>query len=601
MTPLLEIGGLNVSFGLPGARVHAVRNLSLTIAAGESLALIGASGSGKSATAFATMGLLPPSAQVSGSIRFDGTELVGRRDRELSLLRGRRIAMVHQDSLAALTPVIPVGKQLAEAITIHQPRLGRAAVTEYAVALLDSVGLDNPRQRMADLPHEFSGGMRQRVGIAMAIANEPDLLIADEPTSALDVTVAAQILDLLDTVRARTGAALLLITHDLGVVARTCTRVAVLDRGELVEQGEVRTLFGEPAGTRVGAMLAAGSPRAAASRPAGAQVLRVSGLRRHFRQQRSVTVPAVQAVDLELAAGQALALIGESGCGKSTVLREIMALRAPQAGAIEVFGRDVADLNRRDRHALRTRLQMVMQDPTNSLNPTMTVAELIAEPLRIQGHARRGSRERAVELLARVGLDPASADRRPGQLSGGQRQRVAIARALAPRPDLVLLDEPVSALDMPLRAGIMDLLTGLREQYGLAYLIVSHDISLTRGTAERVAVMYLGRVVEAGRADEVLEHPLHPYTRALVAATPVPQVDAVRAPRAVPIHGEVDAEDAPAQLTGCAFRSRCALFAQLSVTERALCASTLPRSRDIGSRTVACHHAVESTTAAVRG
>ncbi|MFC5289515.1 dipeptide ABC transporter ATP-binding protein [Actinokineospora guangxiensis] len=582
MNRLLEIRDLRVVYRHRGAEVTAVRGLSLDLDRGESLALVGESGSGKSATALAVLGLLPATAGVRGSVRLDGRELVGMSDRDLSAVRGARIGFVHQDPLGALTPVIPVGAQIAEAVAVHRPGIGRRAATARAVALLDSVGI--AAKRAGALPHEFSGGMRQRVAIAAAIACDPDLIIADEPTSALDVTVQAQILDLLDDVRARTGAALLLITHDLGVVARSCDRVAVLHRGEMVEEGPVGPLFASPGSDRLRELVSAVDLPVRPDAPAGETVLRITGLRRHFRQGRA-TVRAVDGVDLDLAAGQALALLGESGCGKTTVLRQVIGLRAPQSGSVELFGRDLSALRRRDRADLRARVQVVTQDPTSSLNPVMDVADLIAEPLRIQGRGRAESRSRARELVELVGLPADCAARRPGQLSGGQRQRVAIARALAPGPRLVLLDEPVSALDMSLRAGIMDLLTDLRHRLGLAFLVVSHDLPLTRRSVERVAVMYSGKVVEAGPVADVLDTPSHPYTRALVAATPTLSPSA----RPVPLVGEPP--DPLTRERGCAFRPRCPIHPVLSAVDRAVCAEVAPRPQPLAGKRVACHHA----------
>ncbi|MFF3320552.1 dipeptide ABC transporter ATP-binding protein [Streptomyces sp. NPDC003035] len=630
--PLLEVRGLSVTFAAGSRR--AVEGVDLTLARGEALAVVGTSGSGKSVTASALIGLLPGLGEVGGSVRFDGRELVGLPDREMSRIRGKRIGMVFQDPLAALTPVMSVGRQIEEAIRTHR-RVPRAEARQRAVGLLDRVGIPDAARRARAYPHELSGGMRQRVAIAMALACDPELLIADEPTSALDTTVQAQILDLLDRQRAERGCALLLITHDLGVVARCCDRVAVMRDGRLGAAGEVAALLSGPgaggvedggAGGEGGAgsggdlahLLAATrrmeeaatGPRPTATRPATArpaprpgdtpaevpdrapvpagplEVLRVEGLERHYAARRGRAVRAVDGVSLSLRQGRALALVGESGCGKTTTLHEILRLRAPAAGRIEVLGHDLASLAPSGRRELRHRMSVVFQDPAASLDPRMRVGEIVAEPLALRGATPAERGRRVEELLRLVELPGSVAEVRPARLSGGQRQRVAIARALSTGPELVLLDEPVSALDVPLRAGVMDLLDGLRARMGLSYVLVSHDIRLVRRSADDVAVMYLGRVVEAGPAGEVLGRPRHPYTRALVDASP--STDPARERERVVLHGD----PLPSTGAGCSFRNRCPLFPALDAPVQELCVRNAPLLREAepgAAQLLACH------------
>ncbi len=484
--PLLRVRGLDVTVG--GRRV--VCGADFDIARGEVLGLVGPSGSGKSMTAAALLGLTPPTASVTGSIRLAGTELTGLPDAAFCRLRGSRLGFVPQDPLASLTPTRTVGSLLAEAVRIHTP-VSRRAARERAVTLLHRVGLPEPR-RLADAhPHELSGGMRQRVAVALAVANGPELLIADEPTSALDTAVGAHILDLFDELLAEHGTALLLVSHDPAVVARMCDRVLHVENGRI---GPHRP----PAAP-------APAPRRAPRRPVHRPVLAVDGLTVVHRPppglRRRPPVVACRDVSLTVDEGEAVALVGPSGSGKTTILTQILELRPPVLGRIEVFGRDTATLTAPDRRAIRARMQAVFQDPADSLDPRLRVDRIIAEPLAVQGLPTPA--ERIAELLDAVGLPEEIARRHPRQLSGGQQQRVAIARALAPRPDLLVLDEPVSALDAPLRIEIMSLLDELRARYGLSYLMVSHDLPLTS--------RYADRVVELEPPGLDRPHPEHPH------------------------------------------------------------------------------------------
>ncbi|MGW4300088.1 ABC transporter ATP-binding protein [Streptomyces sp. NPDC004646] len=589
MTPLLQLVGLDVDFdGRP-----AVRDVHLTLDRGEVLGLVGESGSGKSATALAVLGLLPGNAVARGSVRLDGTELLGAPERELNDIRGRRIAMVFQDPLSAFTPVYRIGDQIAEAVRAHHD-VSRARAAARAVELLDLVGIPEPALRAKAFPHEFSGGMRQRAMIAMAIANEPDVLLADEPTTALDVTIQAQILDVLRTAQRTTGAALLLVSHDLGVIAGMADRVAVMREGRVVEQGTAEQVYGTPREPYTRELLAAvprlDTPRVPA--PAtGEPVLTVRGLTRTYPvrtggvlRRRTGTVHAVDGVDLDLRRGETLAVVGESGSGKSTTLFELLELVAPEGGTVELFGRRYGTLTRAERRELRRRVQVVFQDPMASLDPRMPVGDIVAEPLRAQG-ADRASAARAVPgLLARVGLDPDHADRYPHEFSGGQRQRVGIARALSVEPELLLLDEPVSALDVSVQAEVLDLLQRLKEELGLAYLLVSHDLSVVRNIADRVSVVYLGRTVEAGPVDEVFARPRHPYTQALLSAVPLPDPVRERSRRRILLIG--DPPSPTRRYDGCRFRARCPLHAELGEDERKRCAHEVPEFEGDGA---ACH------------
>ncbi len=606
--PLLEVTGLRVSFPSEEGRIEAVRGVDYTVADGEVLAIVGESGSGKSVSSLAVMGLLPEQARVGGSIRLRGRELIGLGDKELSRLRGSAVSMVFQDPLSALTPVFRVGDQIAEALLAHGA-LSKDAAAKRAVELLDLVGIPDPELRARAFPHEFSGGMRQRVVIAMAIANDPALIICDEPTTALDVTVQKQILNLLRKARDITGAGVIMITHDMGIAATIADRVAVMYAGRIVETASTAALFRNPRMPYTVGLLGSiprmdgppraplipivGAPPAMHALPPGCSfaprcpvaiddcrtaepplaetdpgqaaacirtaelssgalfdayrqevgatpvppardtqvVLKVTDLVKTFQitsgvllRRRKGEVRAVDGISFEIRAGRTLALVGESGSGKSTTLTQILDLVKPQSGSIEVMGHDVATLTRSERRELRRKLQIVFQDPTASLDPRLPVADAVGQPMRIAGHPKSEIAQRVPALLRQVGLRPEHADRYPGDFSGGQKQRICIARALALDPELLVLDEPVSSLDVSIQAGVLNLLRDLQAERGLSYLFVSHDLSVVRNLAHDIAVMYRGEIVEAGPAEQIFEAPEHAYTRSLIEAVPVPVV-----------------------------------------------------------------------------
>ncbi|GAA3225970.1 ABC transporter ATP-binding protein [Nonomuraea helvata] len=664
MSPVLEVSDLYVSFdGVP-----AVRGVSLDVRPGEVLGIVGESGSGKSVTSAAVMGLLPPGAHVTGSVRLHGRELIGTPDRELTSFRGKSISMVFQDPLSALTPVYRVGDQIAEAVRVHQ-RVSKETAMVKAVELLELVGIPHPAERALAFPHEFSGGMRQRVVIAMAIANDPDVIICDEPTTALDVTIQAQVLEVLKRAQRKTGAAIIMITHDLGVVAGFADRVLVMYAGRPVEVGDVDDIFygmrmpytvgllgsiprvdrggrqplapiegnpptpralppgcpfaprcpmkidacdeGEPPLFEVGAGHRAACIRWSEVRPRvlepvhaepGPQVreertvLEISDLVKEYPllkgavfKRRVGTVHAVAGVSFDLRHGETLGLVGESGSGKTTTLTQILELAQPQSGRIVVLGRDTARLGGSERRAIRRDMQVVFQDPLASLDPRMTVHDILAEPLRTHGHRRPG--RRIGQLLALVGMDPSHAARYPQDFSGGQRQRIGIARALALEPKLLVLDEPVSALDVSIQAGVINLLGSLKARLGLSYLFVAHDLAVVRYIADRVAVMYLGRIAEIGQVDAVFDGPAHPYTQALLSAIPLPDPVRERARERILLEGDLPSPANPP--TGCRFRTRCPKFrAQLTDEERRLCVDVEPEVRPLGEdQGAACHYA----------
>lgn len=585
--PLLSVRNLQISFASEAGTVHAVRNMNFDLYRGKTIGIVGESGSGKSVTSLAVMGLLDKNASVKGSVVYKGEELLTKSDAEMSKIRGKNIAMVFQDPLSALTPVFSIGDQLKEALVIHNPNMTEDQIRDRSIELLNLVGITKPAERLKAFPHEFSGGMRQRVMIAMAIANNPDIIIADEPTTALDVTIQAQVLDVLKKAQKETGAAMIFITHDLGVIAGVADEVIVMYAGHLVEHNSVEEIFAHPTqpytigllgavprvdqkrtrrltpiskptmdmliaeeksgdtsdmmgleaeSETVRAMLHAETEKTIKPMFEGIPredrkvVLDVKGLVKTFPitgggflRRKVGEVRAVDGIDLEIREGETVALVGESGSGKSTTLMEIMSLKKPEAGSITVFGTEFNDkLTKEQRRELRSKIQYVFQDPMSSLDPRMLVYDILAEPLHVQKKSKEEIRQRIAELMQLVELNPDQVDRFPTQFSGGQRQRIAIARALAVNPKLLLLDEPVSALDVSIQAGIINLLEDLQDKLGVAYLFVAHNMAVVRHISSRIAVMYHGRIVESGETDEVFDNPKHPYTKALISAVPIP-------------------------------------------------------------------------------
>ncbi|MFE1881971.1 dipeptide ABC transporter ATP-binding protein [Streptomyces diastatochromogenes] len=518
---LVEVTDLTVEFG----SLRAVDGLSFRLEEGAALALVGESGSGKSTVAGALLGLhRDTGARVGGSVRVAGTDVQQASDEELRRLRGARAAMVFQDPLSSLDPYYAIGDQIAEVYRVHT-RASRRAARARAVEVLERVGIPDAQRRSRSRPHEFSGGMRQRALIAMALACEPDLLIADEPTTALDVTVQAQILDLLHTLREETGMGLLLVTHDVGVAAESVDEVLVMRHGRAVEHGPVGTVLGAPVQAYTRELLDAvprvDAPRAT-SEVSDEVVLEATGLRREFGRGKRAFA-AVDDVSLTVRRGETLGVVGESGSGKTTLGRMLVGLLEPTAGEIHYAGRPHTGVN--------PAVQMVFQDPVSSLNPRRSVGESIADPLRARGERdEHAVRARVVELLERVGLEAVHYDRYPHEFSGGQRQRVGIARALAADPRVIVCDEPVSALDVTTQAQVVDLLGELRRELGLALVFIAHDLAVVRQVSDRVAVMRRGQVVESGPVDEVYDAPREPYTKQLLAAVPAldPKVAAER-------------------------------------------------------------------------
>jgi len=528
---LLSVEGLSVEFHTRDGVVSAVRDVSFSLERGETLAILGESGSGKSVSASAIMGLIdiPPGRITAGRATFDGIELLGATLATQQSINGRRIAMIFQDPLSALNPVYTVGWQIAETFRIHGVKVGDTR-TE-AIRLLNRVGIPDAENRVDYYPHQFSGGQRQRIMIAMAIALKPDLIIADEPTTALDVTIQAQILRLLKDLQQEGGMGLLLITHDLSVVAEVADRVVVMQSGEIVETGTVRDVFGRPQHPYTQRLLnSIPGRRGFTERPAESReiLLEVRDLVKDFGGFR-----ALQGIDMALRKGQTLGIVGESGSGKSTLARTIMGIEQPTSGQVLYRGREMSSLSKAETFAMRSKIQVVFQDPTASLNPYMTIAQIISEPWAIHKGSVATAEwpDRIADLLTKVGLKPEFARRYPHQFSGGQRQRIAIARALALSPEIILCDEAVSALDVSIQAQVIDLLKKLREEMGLSYIFIAHDLPVVRDFCDEVIVMQKGRIVEQGRTAQLFDAPREAYTQELMKASPL--LDSLLQPQAL--------------------------------------------------------------------
>jgi len=668
--PLLAVEDLHVRFETSRGTVRAVEGISYSVNRGEIVAVVGESGCGKSVSALTIMRLLAKSGRVTGGrILLEGRNLLELSDEEMRAVRGHEISMIFQEPMTSLNPVLPIGMQIMEPLFIHL-KMSEDAAKARALELMQQVGITDGERRLSQYPHQLSGGMRQRVMIAIGLACKPKLIIADEPTTALDVTIQAQILELMKNLSRELGIALIIITHNLGIVARYADRVNVMYAANIIEKGSADDIFllpahpytnglmravprlDEPRGTKLqtieglppdlrmppqGCRFAprcphklekcekpialidiGGGHEARCHRvdeiasgqlkvefPSGGAVhsqakigsqpiLEVKGLKKHFGVKAAgagffssemATVRAVDDVSFSIAQGETLGLVGESGCGKTTVGRVVLRLDEATDGSIRFNGTDITKHGGREMRSFRRKIQVIFQDPYSSLNPRMTIGEIIAEPLKVYGIVpeKKARNDRVGELLSQVGLFPYMGERYPHELSGGQRQRVGIARALALEPSLIVCDEPVSALDVSIQGQVINLLEDLQSRLGLTYLFIAHDLAVVRHISDRVAVMYLGKIMELADRDEIYAQPLHPYTRALLDAAPIPdpRVEKARAPRA--LRGEIPSPLTPP--SGCVFHTRCPIATDI-------CKTDVPATREMKpGHLVACHHA----------
>jgi peptide/nickel transport system ATP-binding protein len=610
--PLLQVEKLCVSYpGNPEAAdtVRAVRQLSFWVNPGETLGIVGESGSGKTQTALSLMGLLPETARLAGTALFGGQDLLNLPQDELNRIRGSAVSMIFQDPMTALNPYLTIGRQMSRVLECHQ-RASRRDALQASADMLDAVRVPDAKARLAQYPHELSGGMRQRVMIATALLCKPRLLIADEPTTALDVTVQAQILLLMRDLQTELGTSILLITHDMGVVAGSCDRVLVMRDGALRECGPVEQVFYNTQDTYTQALLAAvprldaEQPRRLAvvgdvgaeqaseiiDRPVGDTMLEVEQLQVRFPvgDARMFKPPeflqAVAGVSFAVRRGETLGVVGESGCGKSSLARGVLQLVDVHAGRVLLLGEDLGRLDARSLQQRRQQMQIIFQDPLASLDPRMTIADIVSEPLHtfFPAMSRAQQIEKVQAMLVRVGLDEAHISRYPHEFSGGQCQRIGIARALIAEPELIICDEPVSALDVSVQAQIINLLMDLQQEMSLTLIFIAHDLAVVRHISHRVMVMYLGRIVEIAERDALYNAPQHPYTRALISAVPIPDPKLERARDRTLLQGDVPSPLEPP--SGCAFRTRCPLADHR-------CAAETPQLRAQGESQVACHHA----------